>query len=209
MRTIVSLLTIAALSGCMSITATEPSICDGQSMTWAMPTIPAVPTKDITWVNGNCKVVGTGYAIPVIPSVTQSITVDLSSGINQVTQNLDSYTINLTELALDNLSVTNFGDWATVNVVGSMEAKGLPTHTFSYAVPHGVVTELTFDPGMTADEIVAYFSSGPVTLSFTLNIKLDDACGAAQYVEAFGKQTALTASADVCVSANGSVSKSL
>lgn len=200
----------AGATGCISGTASDPSICSSQPISWTMPTIPPVPTSDITWVNGNCQLVsGTVYANPVIAPVVQSTTIDLSSGINQVTQNLDSYTITLTELALDDLSVTNFGDWASVDVVATMAANGLPTHTFSYSLPKGVVSSLAFDPNMTADDIVRYFSSGPVTLTFTFNIKLSDACSAATFTETFVKQKALSANADVCVSASGTVSKSL
>jgi len=213
MNKLAVILAAVAMSGCVSATADEPSLCDSQQLSFTMPTIPAVPSKYITMVNGDCKDVG-NYAVPVIAPITQSTTVDISDAINKVTQNLDSYSISLNQLALTALSVTDFGDWADVDVVATMSVaneggSSLPPFTFTYTVPQGNVSELDFNPGLTPDQIIAYFSQGPVTLSFTFNIKLQDACSAATFTERFATEHVLSANANVCVGASGTVNKSL
>lgn len=207
MKNAIVLSLLAALSGCVSATVSEPSVCDTQSASWTVPTLPALPAGT------NCA------ALPpidgnAIPAVSTSVQVDFSSALHNVSNIADSLNVNITQLLLNTLG--DAGHNADLNWVNSINVgiavTGDAVHPLvelaTYTAPDagGVGDQLTFDVVLAGSQIFDYLSAGQVTLTFTLQAAPSiTACDA----YTLSQLSAIDGNIDICVSATGNFSKKL
>lgn len=191
-----------SLSGCASANISEPSACDGQMVSFPAPTVPAIPPQ-----YNNTASCGS-YSVNV-PSVSTTVNEDLSNTLSKINSVATNLSVNVTELTIDNSM--GYFDWVQSLDV-QMSGSGLPTAEFAnYTVPvTGATSELTIKVVMDPADIANYLSSGPVNLTFILGGTTLNACDAETLISnesSNGGQ--LSGNFDMCISASGSVSKSL
>lgn len=132
----------AVLSGCVSATVTEPSLCDTSSL----GSVPASPVAGI-----------------VLPPHTFTDTFDFSQTIDKVTDVANQLTIDVNQLTVDG----NDMSWVT-GVIVSIQGSGdntpeaqLATFTSNGTQDQSVPLTVTMD----SDTLLSYLESGPITLS--------------------------------------------
>ncbi len=181
-----AVLVLAGISmvGCVSATVDAP-VCDTQSTN--LGTFPALPS------------VGASASVTLPPA---PVSFDLSDPLKKVTDVADSV-----QVSVNSLSIANSGDldWVrsvSVTIKGSAQDGSTPEAPFAsgqWSGPPGQSLDLTV--AMSGDQVLKYLQSGQVTLNVTASGDVSTSAVAAG--------TQLTNDVQLCVAAQGSVSKSL
>ena len=151
-----SLVSLLALSGCVSGTVQDSSICDVQSLN-SLPSLPVGVSPP------------PGFSVPPI---SFSQTVDVSSSLSKIKDVAKSVSATITQLSLSN-SAGNFS-WVgnvQIDIVSQNDPTDYPMTTlatYSASSPDQSST-LDLTSQMTANQVYDYLASGPNTLYFTLS----------------------------------------
>ena len=146
------LLIMAAIliSGCVSATVDEPSVCDTQALT-QLPSAPVTAT------------------VPGTVPVSFSQNLDLSGTLSKINKVADSVSINVTQMLLANSS-GNMSWLQHVDV--NITAQGMQSAVLvQYDLQPGDQnsTSLSLPVKLDNNTLYSYLSQGPVTLTFTLS----------------------------------------
>ncbi len=175
----------ASMIGCATATVDAP-VCDTQSAN--LGTAPALPS------------VGVSQTVTLPPA---PVSFDLSDPLKKVTDVADSVQVSVNSLTIDNSS--HDLDWVRgvqVSITGSATDGSTDAADFasgSWSGPPG--TSLSLSVAMSGDKVLHYLQSGQVTLNIT-------ASGDAS-TSAVPAGTQLVNGVNLCVDAQGTVSKSL
>lgn len=181
----VAVLVLAGISmvGCVSATVTAPA-CDTQSVNLGnAPTLPVGVSATVT--------------LPPAP-----VTYDFSDALKKV-----SDVSSGVKATIDSLAITNTGDldWVrsvSVTIKGSATDGSTPETAFaSNQWSDSPGSSLGLNVTMDGDTTLKYLKSGPVTLNFTVSGDVSSGSVA--------PGTPLTNDANLCLTAQGSVDKSL
>ena len=188
-------LVAACVVACATATVTEPSACDSQPVSFPTPAIPAV--------NVNCS------SLPsvTIPSESTTTQIDLSNTLSKLQSVASNLNVNITNLSIDNTN--GEFDWVS-GVTVMVSAPNLPMKQLAtYTMPDGGATsELTPQVTMSPSDVFNYLSSGPVTLTITLDGQSVTACQAQQALNAVA-DGGFNTNVNLCLSASGTVTKTL
>lgn len=181
----VAILIMAALSsGCATATVDAPA-CDSQSV--SLGTVPSLPLG-----------VSTSVTLPPAP-----VSFDLSDPLKKVSDVADSVQVSVNSLVIDNSS--NDLDWVrsvSATIKGSAQDGSTPEVPFAsgqWSTAPG--SSLGLSVSMPSDQVLKYLQSGQVTINITASGDVSSSAVAAG--------TQLSNSVQLCVEAQGSVSKSL
>lgn len=187
-----------AIVGCTSATIAEPSACDMQSASFTLPTMPTIPAQY------NSVATCSEYHLNVPPAST-STSVDVSDAVSKLNNVANNVSVGVNSFTIDN-SDGEFNWVGSVDVQASTQS--LPSMTLaSYVSPvGGPGPTLNAKVVMSGDNVLKYLGSGPVSLTITLQAQNVSACQA-MVLETLPKN--VSSSVNLCVSAQGTVNKSL
>lgn len=188
----------ACVAACISANVSEPSACDTQQVSFPAPSIPSVPSSV------DCS------SLPsvTIPSESTTTTMDLSDDISKLQSVASNLNVAVTQLIIDN-SNGQF-DWVG-EVDVSVSGNGLPNAPLAtYTMPDGgASSELNVQVVMSPANVLTYLSSGPLTMTLTLQGQTVTACQAASVLNTVTGSSSLNTNVTMCISASGKVTKSL
>jgi hypothetical protein len=190
-----TLVSIAALTtvACITATIADNSVCDTQSVSFAVPTLPTLPA------NIGCE------DVPAvsIPTFSTTTTVDFSKDLAKVDDAgiVSALTISINKLVLDN-SAGDL-DWVK-SIFVQIQSGSLPTTELASYTSTGVaVSDINVSVVMPASELITYLKTGPANLTILLSADTVNACE----VQKLASMSAVGSSAELCVSASVSVKK--
>jgi len=191
--------TALAMTGCVNANVSVPSACDSQVVSFPVTGLPAVP-PGFTCTSAP---IPPGESTPPY-STTQKF--DFSGALNQNTSGVD-ITAQITQLVLDNAN----GDLSWVPSLEVDITGATPTtpkvKLATYTAPvGGAGSELDVTVVLDGDMVLSYLKSGQVTLTFTI--------GSAPITSSLlcklqSLNGTVSTTANMCVSAQASVTKSL
>lgn len=183
---------------CATATITEPSSCEEQSVSFSTPAVPTIPSQFDSVAT--CSM----YSVN-IPDVSTTTTVDLSDAISKLNKVADNLSVAVQSVAIDNSN----GEFNWVDSVSvGVSTNNLPMIPIAnYTAPTGGPGE-TIQPDVviSAADSIKYLGNGPATLTVVLHAQNATAC---QAMVLKTMPSTLSSSANLCVSASGTVSKSL
>lgn len=188
--TIIMVCFATVVSGCVSGTLEDSSVCDQQEVDFG--TIPPQV----------CQAATAGQVVSQQISLTQTVQYNFSSAFSKVDDVSKNVNVKVIELMVDN--ITHDLDWCSsvqVSITGSASDGSTPMTNLasgSFASPSA---EMFVNVEMNGNTLLHYLESGQVSLAFTLNgtVSSSDVC-------ALGELSNII---NFCVSASGSFSKSL
>jgi hypothetical protein len=191
--------TVLMMTGCVNANVSVPSACDSQVVSFPVTGLPAVPPG----FTCNSVPIPPGESTPPY-STTQKF--DFSGALNQNTAGV-VVTAQITQLVLNNAN----GDlsWAPsleVDITGATPTTPkvkLATYTAPSA---GAGSNIDVTVVLDANTILAYLKSGQVVLTFTIGSAPITSSLLCQLQSLNGS---VSTTANVCVSAQASVTKSL
>jgi hypothetical protein len=187
--------------GCVSVSVSEPSLCDSQPVSFPEP-------ADLSAVCSNSTVLtATGTSAHTLPPQSATTTFDFSSDLSKIDNVVNDLTLQVNQLVLDNTG-NNFGfvKFVEVDIQGADQAKFPDIVLATYTAPTaGVGSELNFVVNSDTNRILTYLEGGQVLLTITLTsdaLTLSQACG---YFSAGD----LSSNVHLCVDVGGKFSKKL
>jgi hypothetical protein len=180
--------TVVAMVGCASATVTEPTVCESQSVAFSFPKLPSVPVS----VSGSVT----------IPFVQTSTSLDVSSSFDKVTSVAKN--LQVTIQGFDITAPNNELGWVQRSQIWMQKGTDLTTQ-----VTLGFLLGDNFILQATGNQMLDYFSSGPVTLTIDLGSPGGTVVDASTLQMLQNLNGQVSASMDICLSVSGSFSKSL
>lgn len=181
-------------NGCVSVQISDPEVCDSHPVSWAVPTLPTIPST----------VPVCGDFTATLPSTSTTTTFDFSGDISKISQFADGLSVVINKLLIDNSSA----DFTWVSGVDvSISSKTLPQMELAtYVRPDaGQLTSLNVNVVMSPEDVLKYLSSGQVVLTFTLEPSVVSGCE----ILTLANMKNISTTVDLCVSVEGTFSKSL
>jgi hypothetical protein len=197
MNKLASLLLLLPLISCVSATVTEPSVCDSDSLSFSLSSLPPIPPGFDAGAYS-----GLTYTLP---AYSQSTSFDFSKTLSKIADVDSNITVGFTTLTLDNPN--GQFDWVQLLQV-TMQSDTLPIIPLATLQSVTGGTEINLLPSLqtTAATILTYFQSGKVTLTVTLGPTVVDE-QTVQLLESLNGQ--ISTNVNVCLSASTQVTKSL
>lgn len=192
-----SLLVSIILIACATATVTEPSACQSQAVAFAAPAVPAIPSQYQD--SSMCSLF-----LVNVPAESTTVSLDLSDTVSQLNKVADSLNVNVTSLTIDNSQ--HLLDWTDqLDIfVQSKDGRLSMMKLAHYAKVMPVPSSLEVLVVMSGNDMLKYLSV-PLTMTITINGTSVTACQA----EALMATGNINSSINLCVSADGTVSKYL